>query len=99
MWLTRNDWVFKDKLMKSPLQVIYKCVSLIALLKEKRKGLLKEKDCSTLDDFQAKIMEALEALKPMLAFQMIWDSFLLRSCSWDGSLYLLLWFERVCPEG
>jgi hypothetical protein len=60
LWITRNNWVFNNKLIKSPLQVVYRSLSLM----QRWKVLLKEKECTSLDVFQAKIMLTLEVLKP-----------------------------------
>lgn len=38
IWLNRNDWVFENILVKSPLQVAYKAVAMMQRWKELLRG-------------------------------------------------------------
>jgi len=57
IWKTRNDWVFNNKLIKSPKSIAYK---VLALMKQWKK-MLKTKDQKVLEDALLKLQEGLRA--------------------------------------
>lgn len=62
LWLVRNDLVFENKLVKSPLQVVYKAISLM----QRWKVLLsKERDREALIVLLEKLKAKLESLRPV----------------------------------
>ena len=62
LWLVRNDLVFENKLVKSPLQVVYKAISLM----HRWKVLLpKERDREALNMLLVKLKAKIESLRPM----------------------------------
>ncbi len=60
LWLIRNDWVFKDILVSSPLQVVYRSLSFAL----RWKMFLKEEEQRVLDDWLEAILEKLRQVKP-----------------------------------
>lgn len=60
IWLTRNDWVFSNILVKSPLQVAYKSLSFV----QRWCILLKEDDQVTMKRWCELLMKKLNRLKP-----------------------------------
>lgn len=59
--LVRNDLVFENKLVKSPLQVVFKSISLM----QRWKVLLREKDHEALNALLEKLKSKMEALRPV----------------------------------
>lgn len=57
----RNDLVFENKLVKSPLQVVFKSISLM----QRWKVLLREKDHEALNTLLEKLKSKMEALRPV----------------------------------
>lgn len=62
LWLIRNDWVFKDVLVSSPLQVVYKSLSLA----QKWKVFLRGEEQKVLDGWHEAIMDKLRQVKPLV---------------------------------
>ena len=57
VWKARNDWVFNNRLIKSPKALAYK---VLALLKQWKK-ILKTKDQEVMEDTLLKLQEGLRA--------------------------------------
>jgi len=57
VWKARNDWVFNNRLTKSPKGIAYK---VLALLKQWKK-ILKTKDQEVMEDTVMKLQEGLRA--------------------------------------
>lgn len=60
LWLVRNDFVFENKLIKSPLQAMFRIISLM----QRWMLLLKEKDRKALSSLLDKMKRKLEDLRP-----------------------------------
>ena len=54
IWKTRNDWVFEDKLLQNPVELIYKTRALLLSWKM----LLRQKDWTKLDELLGALMAA-----------------------------------------
>lgn len=61
IWLNRNDWVFENILVKSPLQVAYKAVAMMQRWKE----LLKGGGRGQVDNWRDKILANLARLRQL----------------------------------
>lgn len=60
IWLVRNDWVFSNILVKSPLQVAYKAMSFV----QRWCIMLKEGDQAAMKGWGDLLMAKLQQLKP-----------------------------------
>jgi hypothetical protein len=60
IWIIRNDWVFENILVKSPLYVVYKSLSFI----QKWRILLKEEDQELLGGWCEAIRIKLNQVRP-----------------------------------
>lgn len=62
LWLTQNDWVFKDAFVSSPLQVVYRSISFA----QKWKVFLKEEERKALEDWLEAILDKLKQVRPTM---------------------------------
>ena len=60
IWLTRNDWVFENKLLKSPLQVVYRIISLL----QRWRLIQRRKEEVCLEQLIKDLMTKLQQLRP-----------------------------------
>lgn len=59
VWLTRNDWVFNDILIKSPLHIVYRALAFA----QKWSVLLKEEEAAVLEQWCEALLDKLAQVK------------------------------------